>query len=299
MRTINDSCQVVRTKVNERALCTAACTGMLVVCLTAPAALAQSPPENNQKDFVREFSNGKKEFIKEFGFDNFDRKTGQSKEGTDNGSEVDEMTAEERARQLEVAFHKKLAVAKLPGSFEIAVKYHHSGDLEKAIPFYKKVLEEDPKHESARNNLALCLSERKAEGDIEAAKELLEQSQKLSDADPSATRSPTQAGDSIQENPQKKIVSAQLFVQGQLSEQSGDLSKATEYYQRALEQQRPVDQIIVRHLSDLYIKMGNYSAARAVLKRGILAAPPEDQMKVLYQAITNLDNKEKSNKKVE
>lgn len=237
-------------------------------------------------DFVKDFQGSKREFIKEFGFD---------ADKSHDTATPEEIIAEKK-RMAEAEFKRKLQTAKLPESFDLAVKYHQFGDLEKAIPFYKLALTQDPKFQSAYNNLALGLLERKAEGDSDEAKELLAQSEKVA----SEEVSPKPAGEGEEKaapSPTKAKVDEKLFVLGLVSEQSGDLPKAAEFYQQFMnQQQQSTNLVLINHLSSMLTKMGNFNGARAVLKRGILSAPPEEHMKILYEALTNLDNKTKANK---
>lgn len=230
--------------------------------------------------FVKEFKGNRREFIKEFGF--------ASDEDTASPEEI----LAEKKRQAEDAFKRKLETANMPETFELAVKYHQVGDLEKAIPFYRLVLKQDPKFNPAYNNLGLCLIDRKGTGDLDEAKELLSQSQKLDV--PEVSSNPEDETSKVASAAATAVKEEDKFLALALaSEESGDLAKAAEYYQKVLDKQQSI--IVIDHLSKLLTKMGNFNGARAVLKRGILSAPPEEHMKILYEALTNLDNKSKPN----
>ncbi|MDZ4837176.1 MAG: tetratricopeptide repeat protein [Candidatus Melainabacteria bacterium] len=177
--------------------------------------------------------------------------------------------------------------------FDLALKYQQLGDLESAISLHRKAIKDDPTHESAFNYLALCLIERKANGDWDEAKEMLSQAQHLSEKKQSSM---TQSAESP-ENDKNAVPSTAAatnagtpFTQGLASEQSGDLQKAADLYQQTISQQ-PLNLIVIKHLFDLHIQMGNQDKARKLLKRSILAAPPAEHMKILYEALTNLDKK--------
>lgn len=239
---------------------------------------------NSNAEFVKDFRGSHRDFIKEFGFD---------ADKSQDTSTPEEILAEKK-RQAEALFKKKLQTAKLPETFDLAKKYHQVSDLEKAIAFYRLAITQDPKLVSAYNNLALCLIERKGTGDIDEAKEILAQSEKAAAPDEGL---PKPDDDSVPAPPPPKKLpeDEKFFAMALASEQSEDLPKAVEYYQKVMALQQPPSLILINHLSALMIKMGNYTGARAVLKRGILSAPPEEHMKILYEALTNLDSKTKAN----
>lgn len=216
------------------------------------------------------------------------------------GAEMEEVLKDSRKSEMKgsKAFRKKLLTAKFPKSFEKAVKYQQLRDFDHAILFYRKVLAEHPKFDSAYNNLALCLIERNTDGDLREASDLLSRSKQLSSEMSGQLFQmkviPSAPGIEMVEIPKHEIVKngSTLLALGLLNEKRGDLESAVKNYIDSLDRE-PTNLIAIKNLTELYVGMNKPDSARRVLVNALRTssrAPVFDETsKILSAALTNLD----------
>ena len=102
--------------------------------------------------------------------------------------------------------HKNLTVKK---TFDLAVQNHQNNNLQEAQNYYQKVLEIDPEHESANNNLGILFQ---SVGDFHKAKDCFEKAIKI--------------------NPNYADAHYNLGI---ILHNAGDIQKAKSHYEKAIE----------------------------------------------------------------
>lgn len=271
---INDNCPVGLRKLRDGFRWAAALvTGAISFCFAATAALAQGT-----QDAFAELL-GAEEIVGTSGIRPVAKPEIPIVTGTVDlggfsaywkGPEMEEVTKGDDKKSSK-ALRKKLLTTKFPKAFAKAVNFHQLHDWEHAITSYREALKEDPQFDSTYTNLALCLIERKSDGDLDEAADLLSRSKSLSS---------------------NKSKGNRLFALARLSEERGDLDSAVKNYQASLNQQG-LNLIAIKQLAELHVRMKNPQLAREVITRA-LRYPKlvgfDELYEILSGARANLDH---------
>lgn len=139
------------------------------------------------------------------------------------------------------------AVSDVEATFARAAVFHQVGQLGEALEGYKSVLQAEPEHLPALNNLALLLSSEKRE-------RLLRRALSIRDDDPGTLQN--------------------LAL---LLAESGRFAEARDMYERAL-QVLPNDVRVISALCDTYVVLDELDAAIALLEHKAALFPAQDQV---------------------
>ncbi len=211
---------------------------------------------------------------------------------TGPGIEVEEIKKRSNATRLSKALRKKMLKVKIPKAFSTAVYFQQIRDWTTAIKLYREALIQDSTFDSTYTNLAVCLLERKADGDIEEALEVLSRSENSFTArDDGAV---VKSGSNRRFKPNAPLskqpvkTGTKLLALGLLSEKQGDLKAAEKFYYASL-RELPYNLNTIKQLSELHVRQGHNWLAMELLNRSYsMLNWPNDCKLILKTALINL-----------